>query len=174
MNKTWIAISTACFAFGHLSCLGQVPAPPPTGAKVAVATPPTTAPPAPTTIKVYQIQHTGAIDLKTILTQLFPNVKVVLGPQPNFLQKQLVGEHFGDEPTVPTPPESKYIADEFVRTLILSGPETDIKEALRVLEEIDTTAPQVLIEAKVIDASTEFSKQLGLLFDFAPNGATFQ
>lgn len=174
MNRIWITVLTACFAFHHLFCRAQVAAPPQTSAKVGVASAPTPVPQAPTTIKVYQIQHTGAIDLKTILTQLFPNVKVVLGPQPNFLQKQLVGEHFGDEVAAPPPPESKFVTDEFVRTLILSGPDADIKEALRVLEEIDTTAPQVLIEAKVIDASTEFSKQLGLLYDFNPNGPTFQ
>jgi general secretion pathway protein D len=66
------------------------------------------------------------------------------------------------------------VADEFVRTLILSGPPGEVSRAEKLLAAIDTAAPQVLIEAKVVDVSHDVSSQIGVAWDFAPTGTTAQ
>jgi type II secretory pathway component GspD/PulD (secretin) len=125
---------------------------------------------------VYEIKHATALDLQNILKQLFPKIKVVLGPQPGFLQKELIGQSLGDTSTTPSPPqaESKFIQDEFVRTLILNGLPDEVRSAEKLLTAIDTAAPQVLIEARIIDATGDFSSQIGVAWDFAPTGTTAQ
>jgi type II secretory pathway component GspD/PulD (secretin) len=171
--------NTACRIMGLLALVFGPGLVMPTAAQVPTAASTVAAPAAtPTneTIVVYEIKHAGAIDLRNILNQLLPTVKVVLGPQPAFLQKQVTGERLGEAATGPVAAaaDSKYIADEFVRNLILSGPVADVERARKLLGEIDTAAPQVLIEAKVVEMSLDLSTRLGVNWDFAPTGTTAQ
>jgi type II secretory pathway component GspD/PulD (secretin) len=53
------------------------------------------------------------------------------------------------------------------RDLILAGPRADVEAALELLGRQDAGAPQVLIEARVVDISPEKSKQLGFLYDWS-------
>jgi type IV pilus assembly protein PilQ len=64
--------------------------------------------------------------------------------------------------------------DERTNTLILKDIPSVINEATALVKAIDTQTPQVLIEAKIVEASLTFSRSLGAVFGLGYNalGAT--
>jgi type II secretory pathway component GspD/PulD (secretin) len=139
----------------------------------------------PVVTRVYAVKYATPIELAKIVTDLIPGIKAVLGPQPKFVRDTPSGELLGVDmssteaikASVARMAEIKAekienIPDQFVRNLILRGPESAVNEALETLKQIDLPAPQVLIEAKIIDMSEETAEQIGVSWDFAPNGTT--
>ena len=129
-------------------------------------------------VKVYETRSATPKDLIEILKQIVPEVISVLGPQPRFIRDTPQGEELGtDKKTqrlaVPPPgiPEVN-ISDQFIRIIILKGTDANLKRALDLLKEIDTPAPQVLIEAKILDVVEGTSRDIGITWDFSPNGTT--
>jgi type IV pilus assembly protein PilQ len=53
------------------------------------------------------------------------------------------------------------IQDERTSTLIIKDIPSVVDEAIALLEAIDTQTPQVLIEAKIVEANLDFSRELG-------------
>ena len=131
-------------------------------------------------IKVYLVNHATPADLMSIINTLIPGVQVIAGPQPHYVRETPTGEALGVEtnngppqPVVIQPTrDPKVVADQFVRQLIFKGLPADIERVMALLKEIDVPSPQVLIEAKIVDLSTGVSSQLGITWDFAPNGTT--
>jgi general secretion pathway protein D len=63
-------------------------------------------------------------------------------------------------------------ASSKARTLVLFGPEDEVNGAIALLDQMDVAAPQVLIEARVVESSPELDKNVGLEWDFGKYGAT--
>jgi type IV pilus assembly protein PilQ len=129
------------------------------------------------TFRVYEIRAATALDLKSIVTQLLPGVTVVLGPQPGYLQHNAATPVLGEQATLPVAPppapvSERVIQDEMVRTLVLSGGKSEVDRAIQLLELVDKPAPQVLIEAHVVEIQAGDSTQFGVSWNFAPGGAT--
>ena len=59
------------------------------------------------------------------------------------------------------------IVDERTNTIILTDTEDKINEFKRLIEEIDVPIKQVLIEARIVIANTDFKKELGVTWGLA-------
>lgn len=124
------------------------------------------------TIKLYQVKYATPRELSELLTKLLPEIQTLLGPQPKYIRDTLQGETLGA--TVPSQgsamPEIKDVTDQFVRFLVLKGAPDKVSEALALLEQLDLPAPQVLIEAQILDVNEGYSSALGITYDLAPGG----
>lgn len=128
-------------------------------------------------IKLYQVKYATPKELSELLTKLLPEVQTLLGPQPKYIRDTLQGEDLGSSPTTPVRasiavPELKDVSDQFVRFLVLKGAPERVTEALTLLEQLDLPAPQVLIEAQILDLNEGTSSALGVSYDLAPGGNT--
>ena len=130
----------------------------------------------PPKIQLYQVKYATPKELSELLGKLLPDVQTLLGPQPKYVRDTLQGEDLGSSPTSPPrsagPQEIKDVSDQFVRFLVLKGAPEKVAEALEILEQLDLPAPQVLIEAQILDLNEGFSRALGVGYDLAPSGKT--
>ncbi|MCX8021928.1 MAG: hypothetical protein N2745_04060 [Syntrophorhabdaceae bacterium] len=91
-------------------------------------------------IKIYPVQHTVATELAKTLQQLLAEGK-----------------------KAQTPKEKIFVtAYPASNSLLISAPPEDMKEIERILGEIDTLRPQVLVEAAIIEVSTSKGQQFGV------------
>lgn len=91
-------------------------------------------------IKIYNVQHTVAVDLAKILQTLLAEGKKAT-----------------------TPKEKIFItAYPATNSLLISAPPEDMKEIERIVGEIDTLRPQVLVEAAIIEVTTAKGEELGV------------
>jgi type IV pilus assembly protein PilQ len=56
----------------------------------------------------------------------------------------------------------KKSVDERTNTIYIKDTESSIEEAKRVVKKFDTAVKQIMIEARIVDASTNFSRDLGV------------
>ena len=91
-------------------------------------------------IEVYNVQHTNATDLSKALQALLAEGKKAQTPK----EKIFV---------------TSYAA---TNSLLISAPPEDMKEIRRIIEEIDTFKPQVLVEAAIIEMTLGKSETLGV------------
>ncbi|MCS6830519.1 MAG: secretin N-terminal domain-containing protein [Armatimonadota bacterium] len=149
-------------------------------------------------VDTYTVKHASPVDLRTIILELVPEVTVILGPRPGFnllapaplgdSAGRTVGEkgvdlalqNSGGSGGGQQAPSQQQGAtgndpsiDERVNTLILTGPRAAVERAKETLARIDTAPPQVLIEAKVVEVSTDVDNTLGVLWDFSGTKANF-
>ena len=132
--------------------------------------------------RIYPVKFATPKEMAQIVTDLIPGVKVVLGPQPKFVRDTPAGETLGVDAAATAAvlariqaerqDKSENISDQFVRFLVVRGPEAAVTEALATLALIDLPAPQVLIEAKIVDMSREAASQVGVSWDFSPTGTS--
>jgi type IV pilus assembly protein PilQ len=61
-----------------------------------------------------------------------------------------------------TPQRSTMQADERTNSLIVKDTVESIERVKKIIETLDTQTPQILIEAKIVEASEQYSKSLGL------------
>jgi general secretion pathway protein D len=91
-------------------------------------------------IEVYNVQHTNATDLAKTLQALLAEGK-----------------------KAQTPKEKIFITSyAATNTLLISAPPEDMKEIRRIVEEIDTYRPQVLVEAAIVELTLQKSQTLGV------------
>lgn len=91
-------------------------------------------------IEVYNVQHTSAADLSKALQALLAEGK-----------------------KAQTPKEKIFVtAYPATNSLLISAPPEDMKEIRRIVEEIDTYRPQVLVEAAIIEMTLDNSQTLGV------------
>jgi general secretion pathway protein D len=91
-------------------------------------------------IKVYNVQHTTAVDLAKTLQQLMTEGK-----------------------KAQTPKEKIFITSyTATNSLLISAPPEDMQEIERIIAQIDTLRPQVLVEAAIIEISTTKEQTLGV------------
>jgi general secretion pathway protein D len=91
-------------------------------------------------IEVYNVQHTSAADLSKALQALLAEGK-----------------------KAQTPKEKIFITSyPATNSLLISAPPEDMKEIRRIVEEIDTYRPQVLVEAAIIEMTLSNSQTLGV------------
>jgi len=150
-------------------------------------------------VDTYVVKHASPVDLRSIVSELVPEVNIVLGPRPGFnllapaplgdsagrtvgekgvdqslqagggsggsggTQQAGGGNQQGADPSV----------DERVNMLILTGPRSAVERAKEALARIDVAPPQILIEAKVVEVSTDVDNTLGVLWDFSGTRADF-
>jgi type IV pilus assembly protein PilQ len=62
--------------------------------------------------------------------------------------------------------------DTRTNTLIIKDIASVIDEATALIKAVDTMTPQVLIEAKIVEASLDFSRELGSIWQFGSNPLT--
>lgn len=149
-------------------------------------------------VDTYTVKHASPTDLRRIVSELVPAVNIILGPRPGFnllapaplgdsagrtvgkegVDKALQGAGGaggGEQAGSNQPDGGKEDAsvDERVNTLILTGPRSAVERAKEALARIDVAPPQVLIEARVVEISTDVDNTLGVLWDFTNTKATF-
>lgn len=151
-----------------------------------------------TVVDTYVVKHVSPSDLRSIVSELVPEVTVILGPRPGFnlLAPAPLGDSAGR--TVGKDGVDKALQegggssggqqaggnqqgggqgdaslDERVNTLILTGPRAAVERAKEALARIDVAPPQVLIEARVVEVSTDVDNTLGVLWDFTNTKANF-
>lgn len=149
-------------------------------------------------VDTYTVKHASPTDLRTIVSELVPEVTIILGPRPGFnllapaplgdSAGRTVGEKGVDQALQNTggsgsgqqaPSQQQGgngtdpSLDERVNTLILTGPRAAVERAKETLARIDIAPPQVLIEAKVVEVSTDADNTLGVLWDFSSTKANF-
>lgn len=90
-------------------------------------------------IKVFNIQHTNAADLAKTLQTLLSAKK-------------------------PATPKEQIFISSYASTnsILISAPPEDMKEIERIIAEIDTYRPQVLVEAAIVEVSTTKGFELGV------------
>lgn len=91
-------------------------------------------------IDVYNVQHTSASDLAKVLQSLLAEGKKTAAPK----EKVFITAY------APT------------NSLLVSAPPEDMTEIRRIIEEIDTFRPQVLVEAAIIEISVTKGQSLGV------------
>jgi len=149
-------------------------------------------------VDTYTVKHASPTDLRNIVSELIPEVTIIMGPRPGFnlLAPAPLGDSAGrtvGEKGIDQALQSGSGAggggqqggnqgqgssgdasvDERVNTLILMGPRAAVDRAKEALARIDTAPPQVLIEAKVVEVSTDVDNTLGVLWDFSSTKANF-
>lgn len=149
-------------------------------------------------VDTYTVKHASPTDLRTIVSELVPEVTIILGPRPGFnlLAPAPLGDSAGrtvGEKGVDQALQSgggsgsgqqgggqqqgggkeDPSIDERVNTLILMGPRAAVDRAKEALARIDIAPPQVLIEAKVVEVSDDVDNTLGVLWDFSGTKANF-
>jgi type II secretory pathway component GspD/PulD (secretin) len=149
-------------------------------------------------VDTYTVKHASPTDLRNIVSELIPDVTIILGPRPGFnlLAPAPLGDSAGR--TVGEKGIDQALqgggggggegqqggnqrqggggdasVDERVNTLILMGTRAAVDRAKEALARIDTAMPQVLIEAKVVEVSTDADNTLGVLWDFSSTKANF-
>lgn len=91
-------------------------------------------------IDVYNVQHTNAGDLAKVLQSLLAEGKKTATPK----EKIFITAY------APT------------NSLLVSAPPEDMREIRRIIEEVDTFRPQVLVEAAIIEISVTKGQSLGV------------
>lgn len=91
-------------------------------------------------IDVYNVQHTNAGDLAKVLQSLLAEGKKAATPK----EKIFITAY------APT------------NSLLVSAPPEDMKEIRRIIDEVDTFRPQVLVEAAIIEVSVTKGQSLGV------------
>ena len=66
-----------------------------------------------------------------------------------------------------------YVIDERNSQLIVSDTAQKIKEIRERVERLDKITPQVLIEARIVEATKNFSRELGTTFGIGPGSSSF-
>lgn len=125
---------------------------------------------------IYPIKQASPSDLQRILTEMFPEVSVFLGPQPSFLP----GIPSFPIPTLRVVEQNLEIKtsqvdkeeDGRVSALILSGPREAVNRAQALLDQIDVPVPQVFIEVTVIDSNESFGRAIGVDWDLTHGGVS--
>jgi len=69
-------------------------------------------------------------------------------------------------------PRGSVNTDSRTNTLIIKDIASVIDEATALVKAVDTMTPQVMIEAKIVEASLDFSRELGSLWTFGTNPLT--
>jgi len=122
-------------------------------------------------IKAYQVRYATPKDLVTLLGQLLDKgtLKVFLGPQPKYIRDTLEGESLGAVTVKTSSNDGTHtpadVADQFVRFIVLKGTKDEVAQALALLEQLDLPAPQVRIEAKILDLNEGVSSAIGISYD---------
>src|SRR5262249_44172263 len=62
--------------------------------------------------------------------------------------------------------------DKRTNTLIIKDIASVIDEATALVKAVDTMTPQVMIEAKIVEANLDFSRELGAVWSFGTNPLT--
>jgi type II secretory pathway component GspD/PulD (secretin) len=146
-------------------------------------------------VDTYIVKHASPTDLRNIVSELVPEVTIMLGPRPGF--NLLAPAPLGDSAGRTVGEKGVDMAlqggggggqqggnqaqggsgdasiDERVNTLILTGPRAAVDRAKEALARIDIAPPQVLIEAKVVEVSADADNTLGVLWDFSSTRANF-
>jgi general secretion pathway protein D len=91
-------------------------------------------------IEVYNVQHTNAGDLAKTLQALLAEGK-----------------------KAQTPKEKIFVTSyPATNSLLISAPQEDMKEIRRIVEEIDTFRPQVLVEAAIVELTLNKTQTIGV------------
>jgi type IV pilus assembly protein PilQ len=69
-------------------------------------------------------------------------------------------------------PRGSVNTDTRTNTLIIKDIASVIDEATALIKAVDTMTPQVMIEAKIVEASLDFSRELGSIWTFGANPLT--
>ncbi len=151
-----------------------------------------------TEVEVYRIKHSRPSSLIATLERLVPTLRVATGSvlaRPDFLRptgrddlvyrkaieqdegKSGGGGGGGGDTAVGAPgkgkgDDKKGNADDDSRMLVLSGSRSDIERALEILSRVDVAAPQVSIEARLVDIGSNSALKQGFLYDQSLNGFT--
>jgi type II secretory pathway component GspD/PulD (secretin) len=139
--------------------------------------------------KIYQLKYLHPLAAKFSLEgtskgeatkAMFPDLIVTVGPEqfsPNPARFTPLSAETRTTFSTQTNYESKDAKDLISessqmksRTLVLTGPAQQVDDAIQLLRALDVPAPQVMIEAKLVDISPEKFRELGLEYEYGPPG----
>lgn len=63
---------------------------------------------------------------------------------------------------IKTPDRGRISVDERTNTVIMTDTQSKIDRAMEIVRELDRVTPQVMIEARIVEATTSFSREIGL------------
>ncbi len=142
-----------------------------------------------TVVEVYNIRYANASSLITSLARLVPTISAASGGVPagikvippsgkeNMLYRKAEGgedskSSGGSSGGSGGKKEDAAVSEEGSRMLVLHGTQADLARAKEILAKIDVPAPQVVIEAKVVDMGNSSDLRQGFLYDQTLNGFT--
>jgi type IV pilus secretin PilQ/predicted competence protein len=88
-----------------------------------------------------------------------------IGPQQQLLQ-QRGGRGLAMEEMGVLSPRGSVLVDEFTNTLIVRDIQRGIDSARELVRQLDIQTPQVLIESKIVEATTDFARELGVQWGY--------
>ncbi len=143
--------------------------------------------------QVYNLRFTSAPAVKAFLKEASPNVEVVIAPEPyaplkpkfetisgasvgqssnsgsgggsGGNQQQSQGGQGGQTQT-----QKPYKEGDFATTIVLKGPSDEVRNSLRLLEQLDVRPKQLMIEVRVVETSPDMSEQLGFRWSWTRFG----
>lgn len=136
--------------------------------------------------RVYRVRYSEPTQLIAFLAKAHPNVKAYIGPEPyappSASFNAVMGKEFGasvssgngggssgggggsglsvegSKKVSATKPEDAVKAT----CLVIRGAKEEVDDAMRVLAEVDVAPRQMMIEARVVETSPSYSKNLGI------------
>jgi type IV pilus assembly protein PilQ len=69
--------------------------------------------------------------------------------------------------TLLTPVRGKILIDERTNTIILTDTQRQLENVLALIERLDRPTPQVMIEARIVESSRDFTRELGIQLGLA-------
>ncbi len=144
-----------------------------------------------TEIRVYQVRYASPSQLVTFLERAAPDVSVIVGPDSHNINpirfSPLSGIFAGSTGSsggtgggsgqggamsaaaggaAPSGGPGQPGVNDRALALVLRGPRESLEEAFRVLSLVDVAPKQMLIEARVIDASPEATSNIGVQWEW--------
>jgi type IV pilus assembly protein PilQ len=97
--------------------------------------------------EIFRLYYTKATDIKS-------EIESVMGS----------GEGSGSSPTSSVPKNVKVTIDDRLNSLIIQATKSELDLIARLIKEVDVRTKQILIEAFIVEATDDFSKELGAKF----------
>jgi type II secretory pathway component GspD/PulD (secretin) len=130
---------------------------------------------------IYEVKYADINELAAIVSSMVPSMRIGIGPHAGFNLKCTAstgiastgssggsgssgstGSSGGSDTSSTSSANGKGTQTATPKLLILQGSANAVKKARAILEKMDVQQPQILLEAKVIDLSTDVSQSLGV------------
>lgn len=128
-------------------------------------------------LEKYEVRYVNAVELATALRSLIPAVTVTFAPSEGFdlsgpgpisisADTGATVTQMAKAPIQQVAEAGKEMVSQNVKTLLLLGPEADVKRAMELAPTLDIKSPQIKIVAKITSITENGEKKLGLTWDW--------
>ena len=119
------------------------------------------------TTEVYHIKYVNSAQLESTLMSAVPGIVVIPAPIDgfNFTAPGSISVGSGGGATIQQAPANKQ-EEAKPQALIISGPPSNVAQAIKIAEALDVKSPQIKIDAKVTSLTETGEKKLGLSWEW--------